>query len=177
MKIKNSVFIVCLFLASLVLGSEFGVFFLMVAPAYAETDVTEKAHVKGYVTQGDERYELSSVVVYREGPMLVVLLTDKEIPAGKIKTFADKLLEGTGLKGVKIGFGAPGSKLSERGASPLYVQFLPGDGSIIYSTGGASPGYEFEPGIMSLEHVAGRLHGTIVYTPEQVDVTFSTQIE
>lgn len=155
-----------------------GLLLLTMSSAAAEKKATEKAQVKGYVTQGKARHELTGVAVLREGPMLVLLLTDKAIPAGKAQAFADKLLEGTGLMGIKMGLAAPGSELSAKGSSPLFVQFLPGDGSLKYESG-TSPQYEFKPETMTPKRVAGRLHGTIVLAPEQidVDVKFDTPVE
>ena len=155
-----------------------GLVLLTMPSAAAEKQAAGKAQVKGYVTQGETRHELMSVAILREGPVLVFLLTDKAIPAGKAQAFADKLLEGTGLKGVKMGLPAPGSELSEKGSAPLFVQFLPGDGSLKYQSG-SNPTYEFQPEAMTPKRVAGRLHGTIVSMPEQVDVDvkFDTPVE
>jgi len=155
-----------------------GLVLLAIPSAAAEKQAAGKAQVKGWVTQGKARHEITSVAVLREGPVLVLLFTDKAIPAGKAQAFADKLLEGTGLMGIKMGLAAPGSELSAKGSSPLFVQFLPGDGSLKYDSG-PSPKYEFKPETMTSKGVAGQLQGTIILAPEQVDVDikFNTPIE
>lgn len=158
-------------------GLSLGIGLLLSIPAPTVVEAQE-ARVSGHVIRGDQRIELDGIAVFREGPTLVLLITNGKVSSEDAPRFAADLLEGSGLVGVKMGLGAPGSELAAEGASPLYVQFLPGDGSMQFSSGG-SPGYAFEAETLTPEEVAGRLHGTIVQTPEQVDVdvTFSTPLE
>ncbi len=156
----------------------FGLIFVVTCSTALQVDAAEKASVKGYVTQAGERIELVGVAAFKRGPEVVILFADKAIPEGSAEAFANKLLEDTGLKGFRMGLGLPGSELASQGTKPLYVQFLPGDGTYAYQSGG-TPMYELEPKEFGPQHVSGRLHGTIVSSPEQidVDVTFSTAVE
>ena len=155
-----------------------GVMLLATWSAAAGTPEAGKARVKGYVTQGETRHALEGVAVLKEGPILVFLITDKAIPPGKARAWADNLLEGTGRVGIKMGLEPSGPKPDAKASAPLFVQFLPGDGSLQYDSG-PNPRYEFQPEAVTPGRVAGRLHGTIVSSPKQVDVDveFDTPVE
>ena len=113
--------------------------------AVVGSNAAEKEFVKGYVTQGDKRYDLSNIVVLRDGPTLQLLFMDKEMPEGNPRdAFFGDLLDGKEIKAVKIIFGIPGTELDKEGSTPLNVFFLPGDGTYRYQTGG-TPEYEFKP--------------------------------
>ncbi len=143
-----------------------------------EAHAAAKASVKGSVTPGGVHVALTGVVAFQQGPEVVVLLTDKPVPPGSGKAFDSKWLEGTGLKGVemKLMLDEPGA--GDKDSARVYVRYLPGDGSGAYDSG-PHPGYTFERETLDAKHVAGRLHGTIVSSPEQVDVdvSFSAPIE